>query len=384
VNRFGPGHDGAPGVENALRQKATGSKIQILGRVYGPRIVGLHNRFRARTDRYVRYLDFRTDRRLSHVPYDGLFVPGRERHRIFLRPGVSEMTVAHELMHGILYTEGFVGLRILREDLDRYPEMAALAGRLGDLLVHPVLLDRLRRSRFPVAREEIVRGARSVLQFAGPLDGAHDVGVEGGERASEPASVLHLFSRATLLAEALHRHPPFRPAIEELAIQSEPEALELGQGLRARAPWDPVRSSLRYRVRVGQLLGFLDDEARRRGTDLALRDRVLLSPFLTSKRLGQPAGRFFSVETRHEFPLQEPHSAVILRFRLDQTCSAVRLYARPEDAERARAHLARRIAETDSAEFLRATRIDTVILEPGGKARILAVDPQSVFYSSGS
>ena len=364
-----------------LRQKARGSQIKILGRVYGPRVVGLHNRFRAKTDRYVRYLDLARDENLSRVPYQGLFVPGRDRHRIYLRPGVDELTVAHELMHGILYTEGFVGLRVAKEDMLRYPALGALAGRVGDLLIHPVLVERLRRSRFPVDREEILRGARQILHFG--QAGASPRGLSDEPIRDEPSRCLFLFSRAVWLAEALLRHEAFRGPLETIVAAEEPEALDLARRIGERAPWDDARGGLGYRVRAGRMLGFLDEEGTRRGIDLALRDRILLSPFLTRRRLREPAQRFFEVEVRSAFPLQPEKHALLLRFRLDRTSSALRYYSDAALAERARDFFAEGLKGTDAETFLTRSRIDAVIIEPGRKVRIQAIDPNTALVSNG-
>jgi hypothetical protein len=350
-----------------IRQKVRGASLRILGRSYGPKIVGLHNRFRVRTDRLIRYLDLSRDERLAGIPYHGAFVPGRDRHRIYLRPGADEMTLVHELMHGILYTEGFAGLRASGEDLARYPALGVLAGRVGDLLVHPVLLQRLRRARFPVSREELLRGARSVLQ----LGSVEPAPMEEGRESR----VLRLFARAVLLAEALLRHPEFREPLRWLVAETEPECLDLSEQLASRARWDSRRNSLRHRVEIGRLLAFLDQEALRRGVDLALRDRVLLPPFLTAGRLDQPARRFFSVEVRSPFPLQERRSGLTLRFRLDGTASAFRLYGSSAAAARVRAHLEGELARMTVSEFLSRNRIDVVAMERQGRARILVFDP---------
>jgi hypothetical protein len=113
------------------------------------------------------------------------------------------------------------------------------------------------------------------------------------------------------------------------------------------------------------------------GLDLALRDRILLPPFLTAGRLGQPAQRFFAVERRTPFPLQEGRSAIILRFRLDGTAAAFRLYGSEATAERVRVHLEAQLARMTTSEFLARNRIDVVALEPRGRARILMFEPPS-------
>src|SRR5436309_2140916 len=128
-----------------LLQKITHTTVRILGTVYSSRVVGLHNRVRAHARRLLVYRD------LSLLPgahselTRGHFVPERRRLVIYLQRGAPEITVAHELIHALLYSEGFLPLRCRKDDLDRHPEIGLLAARLNDLLVHPVVFHRMRR-----------------------------------------------------------------------------------------------------------------------------------------------------------------------------------------------------------------------------------------------
>jgi len=346
----------------ALLQKISRPRVRILGTDYSSRIVGLHNRFRAHAQRLLVYKDISRFPRAVAARARGLFVAGSPRHVVYLRRGAPESTVAHELIHALLCTEGFLPLRCRTDDLARHPEIASLAESLSDLLVHPIVLARLRRYGFAPAPD--VPGA------VGPASSRRPKPVprHGPDLPPPPANAraaLRLLARAVAAAEARHRAAAGR-AGQQPAFAPGSRAFEkIVDAIAAMAPWDPDRRALDARVRAAAILRYLEETALARwGIHPALPERILVPPYLTPGRLDAPASRFFDVRVAGA-----EGDLVLVVFRIDGAACSARSYADPERAGKVTDAVRREIGSMTAAQFIERHRLEYILIERHGRCR---------------
>lgn len=346
-----------------LLQKISRPTVRILGTEYSSKIVGLHNRLRAHARRLHVYKDVtRLGASTVSLPR-GAFVPRRKRLVIYLRRGAPEVTVAHELMHAILFTEGFLPSRCRTDDVQRTPQIAELAQRLNDLLVHPVLFDRLERAGYgrPLQPRADPHGGRRP-GGTHDLGGGHGASGRGPASASSEAKILALLARSVAAAEWTQRSGESVPGEIADAIERRREGLwNLAKKVAREAPWRPKRTPLDARIRAARLLHLLETA----GTDLwdvrlHLAERILLPPYLTKKRLAAPASRLFSVHRAGASP-----EDVLILFRLDGTACSARRFSSVEKARGAEDSVRSEIDRMTAAGFVERHRLECLVLERG-------------------
>jgi hypothetical protein len=200
-----------------LLQKIRRPTVRIVGTDYSSRLVGLHNRVRAYARRLLVYKDLARLQVPAGAGTRGIFVSGRKRLFIYIKRGSPESTIAHELVHALLYGEGYLPLRCRTDDLTAHPEIGMLAGKISDLIVHPVVLDRLRLSGYG----DDPAGSRT------------DGGPSPGQRpqARNPSSAcdddnLAALSDAVGAAEAIHRLPRAARALGSSGPSSSPSSAQ--------------------------------------------------------------------------------------------------------------------------------------------------------------
>ncbi len=356
----------------ALLQKITRPRVRILGTEYSARVVGLHNRLRAHAHRLLVYKDIRRLARAADPLTRGVFVPGRRRLVIYLRSGAPEITVAHEIVHALLYTEGFLPLRCRKDDLRDYPEIGEVAQSLNDLLVHPVLFDRLRRAGYDAGDGRIPRGAQALpdAHRAGSADACiqpphgdrRAAAAESPADASLEARALATLARAVRAAQTLLRFGPARAAVVKGDIDHvERGAWDVAVAASSAAPWDPRRSPLDARVRAARLVSLLEDAARDRfGISLGLKERILMPAPLTRRRLAAAAARIFDVRTA-----VTDARVVLVAFLPDASVCSARVYADAERAGRVAAAVRREMQEMNAAAFVERHRLEYLLIAGG-------------------
>lgn len=346
-----------------MRQKLHGKSVTLLGASYPGKILGLHNLFRTRTEKRLIYKDINCCPGYVQGESAGMYVPARDKHIIYLRPGVDELTVAHELLHAILCSEGYVAARCLSADLRVEPTLGVLAGKVSDVLIHPVLLARLRRFGYALEAAERQRGAQLVQALrCWPPDSASRPAHSGDRR-----HLLRLFLTALTYVEGHFRFPEHRLQIRQGFAERSPQALQLGERLTGLAGWPAGRSPLQYRVRLARLIAYLDRVATDRGIELNLSSRILLPPFFASRRLLAPARDFFRceaiTEARQGGVEGEPYGYV-LRFIPDGSCCACGRFRHRGRLQRIMARLGKHLEELDVQGFLRCLNLEYLAIEP--------------------
>lgn len=338
----------------ALLQKITRPTVRILGTDYSPRIVGLHNRVRAHARRLLVYKDIEKLARPAAEATRGVFAPGRKRLVIYLRRGAPETTVAHELTHALLYGEGFLPLRCRSYDLTRHPGIGVLAERIHDLIVHPVVVDRLRRSGYapdsgrtqPVAPDP--RGGRRRPQTSRPRPGADEA--------------LKLLAHAVGAAEALHRLPAaqtphLRRALERLL----PGLWRITKEIARAAPWDSSRTALEARILAARVVRRLEESVEDLlGSRPRLTERILMPAYLTRRRLLSPATALFDARTA-----ELEANVVIIFFKPDGAACSARSFADPARAAKAAESVRREMQEMSASQLIERHRLEYLLLEGG-------------------
>jgi len=337
-----------------LLQKITRSTVRILGTVYSSRIVGLHNRVRAHASRLLVYKD------LSLLPGPrpeltrGLFVPGRRRLVIYLKRGATEITVAHELIHALLYGEAFLPLRCRSDDLVRNPGIGLLASRLNDLLVHPVVFERLRRCGYPISgRGTIDGGAEQVApvhRFGRPWEGS---------TGSRPLGALAM---AVAAAETIHRAPGSPATALVGSLERRTRGLgELAKRIARLAPWNRERSPLDGRLRAARIVQELERGTREIwGKEEDLPGRILMPAVLTKRRLAAPARALFDARTA-----RAGAPGVVIGFLPDGAACSARAFADASRAERVAEAVRGEMAGMSAERFIARHRLEYLFVEGG-------------------
>jgi hypothetical protein len=349
-----------------LLQKINRPTVRILGTEYSSRIVGLHNRLRAHARRLHVYKDVaRLGASTAPLPR-GAFVPRRKRLVIYLRRGAPELTVAHELMHAILFTEGFLPSRCRTDDVTRTPQIAELALRLNDLLVHPVLLDRLERSGYGRAPDVDRHAERR-------LSGGHNLNGGPASRPSVSAPpegrILALLARSVAAAEWTQRSAGRESDGIEDALERRSAGLgSLSRRIAREAPWKPKRAPLDARVRAARILRLLDTAATDLwGDRLHLQERILLPAYLTRRRLASPASRVFDVRRAEASP-----DVVLIQFLPDGTACSARRFSSVEKARGAEKAVRSEIDRVSASRFAARHRLECLIVDKGRKVLVAA------------
>jgi len=339
-----------------LLQKITRPTVLILGTAYPPRIVGLHNRVRAHARRLLVYKDLALLPLPATAGTRGLFVPGRRRLVIYLKRGSPESTLAHELVHALLYGEGFLPLRCRKDDLLRHPEIGTLAGKINDLIVHPVVFARLRRSGYQVELEGAATGA-------GPRRMSRPQRQPSPSKARASGS-LELLSHAVGAAEALHRLPKSEiPDLRRRTNAHAPGLWSLARSIARAAPWDPERTALEARVLTSTIVRLLESAGERLlPAKPSLTVRLLMPPYMTARRLEARA-----------FSLFDPglaladEATVVLTFLGDGAACSARTFTGPDQAARAMDSIRREMRGMSVAQFIDRHRIEYLLIEGGGR-----------------
>jgi hypothetical protein len=308
------------------------------------------------------YQDIQKHPGKPHPGVFGIYVPTRDRHIIYLRRGAKDITVAHELMHAILYEEGYVAIYGREEDQRKEPRIGILAHKIQDVVIHPVLFQQLRRSGFDVDQEEQLRSTSLIraLQKIPP----------------EPASpytreyILNLFSEAISYVESYFRYPLIREQLQEIYRERFPATLELGEKIIQLISWVPDRTPLKYRVLITRLIHYLDQVAEAHQINLSLPTRLLLPPFLVKSRLGDAAREFFSLKMVHECP-QDSLPVLALQFIPDKSYSRVWTFQRVEELNRAFDQLQKQLQEMTVERFLEFNHLKYLLIEKKGRKRCL-------------
>jgi hypothetical protein len=308
------------------------------------------------------YQDIRKHPGKPHPGVLGIYVPTQDRHIIYLRRGAKDITVAHELMHAILYEEGYVAIYGREEDHRKEPRIAILAHKIQDVVIHPVLFQQLRRSGFDVDQEEQLRGT-SLIQTLQKIP-------------AEPACpytseyILNLFSEAISYVELYFRYPLVREQLQKVYGERFPATLELGEKIIQLISWVPDRTPLKYRVLITRLIHYLDQVAETHHIKLSLPTRLLLPPFLVKSRLGDPAREFFSVRIVQEYP-QDLLPVLALQFIPDKSYSRVWTFRQVEELDRAFDQLQKQLQEMTVECFLGFNHLKYLLIEKKGRKRCL-------------
>jgi len=331
-------------------QKITRPTVRILGTEYSSRLVGLHNRVRMHANRLLVYKDMAGRRSPTPRHASGYFVPEQRRLVIYLRRGAPEITVAHELVHAMLHAEGYLPLRCRKDDLGKHPAIGRLAAAVNDLVIHPVVLDRLDRMGYPAPGGE--------TRIA-PRPGAGDRPHRLPAPSADPVISL---ARTVAVAEAIHRVPAADAAVMLRVLDDVRSGLgALAKEIAGLAPWDPGRSPLDARVIAAALSRRLD----RAGSDLwpdgdRLAGRLLIPACLTSRRLASPAGALFeALRPADDSPV------VVITFRPDGAACTARAYADAESAARVLERVRHDIASMSVAQLVARHRLEFLLIRGG-------------------
>ncbi len=308
------------------------------------------------------YQDIRKHPGKPHPGVLGIYVPTRDRHIIYLRRGAKDITVAHELMHAILYEEGYVTIYGREEDHRKEPRIAILAHKIQDVVIHPVLFQQLRRSGFDVDQEEQLRSTSLIQTLQKiPAEPAYPY---------TSAYILNLFSEAISYVESYFRYPWVREQLQKLYRERFPATLELGEKIIQLISWVPDRTPLKYRVLITRLIHYLDQVAEAHQIKLSLPTRLLLPPFLVKSRLGDPAREFFSLKMVQEYP-QDFLPVLALQFVSDKSYSRVWTFRQLEELDRAFDQLQKQLQEMTVERFLEFNHLKYLLIEKKGRNRCL-------------
>lgn len=347
-----------------LKQKIRGSKLTIFGKTYPSKIIGLHNRFRARTDKRLIYQDIRKHPGKIHQGIFGIYVPTQDRHIIYLRQGAKDITVAHELMHAILYEEGHAAIRCRENDQRREPRIEILAHKIQDVVIHPVLFQQLKRSGFDVDQEEKQR-------YVPLLEALQK---KPGEPANPytPRYILNLFIDAISYVESYFRFSFAQEQLQSLYHEKFPATRELGEELINLINWIPDRTPLKGRVLMVKIINHLDQVAEAHTVKLFLPMRMLLSPFFVKSRLADPAQEFFSLRAvKAEEPRDKESYTLALQFTPDKSYSRVWTFRQVAAWNQATYQLQKQLNGMTAENFLKFNYLDYFFIEKKGRRRCL-------------
>lgn len=347
-----------------LKQKITGPRLTLLGKTYPSKIIGLHNRFRAKTDKRLIYQDIRKHPGKIHQGVFGIYVPTQDKHIIYLRRGAKDITVAHELMHGILYEEGYVATRCRMADLKTEPRIGILAHKIQDVVIHPVLFQQLRRSGFDVDQEEKYRSVSLIEALQ--------------KRAAEPsdpyapAYILSLFSDAISYVESYFRYPFAREQLQRIYRERFPATLQLGEEIVQLISWIPDRTPLKYRVLMTRLIYHLDQVAEAHHVPLSLPTRILLPPFLVKSRLADPTREFFSLKRAETWESKDSGQYLLaLQFLPDKSYSQVWSFQHVDQQKQAAEQLQKQLDGMEIGDFLKFNYLEYLLIEKKSRRRCL-------------
>jgi hypothetical protein len=343
-----------------LKQKIKGSKFSIFGKTYPSKIIGLHNRFRAKTDKRLIYQDIRKLPGKVHQGVFGIYVPTQERHIIYLHRGAKDITVAHELIHAILYEEGYVAIYGRDEDQRKEPWIGILAHKIQDVVIHPIVFHQLQRFGFDVDQEE-------KQQSTSLLSAPQRKPVEPDNPYTQKY-VLNLFGDAVSYVEAHFRYPSAREQLRHFYQKRFPEALKLGENIIELISWLPDRTPLKYRILIIRLINYLDQVAKNHQVTLSLPTRLLLPPFIIKSRLTDSAREFFSLRTVKEQEGDTP-PVLALQFLSDKSYSRVWTFQREDEQRQATTQLHRQLDEMQVGRFLEFNRQKYFLIEKKGRKR---------------
>jgi hypothetical protein len=348
----------------AILQKIKRPTVEILGTRYSSRIVDLHNRMRAGARTLLVYKDIARLGAAKEVR--GVFLPRERRLVIYLRRGAPEATVAHELIHAILYTDGFLPMRCRSDDLIAFPAIGRIARALNDLLVHPVVHAHLQRAGY--ATGEVLPAGHSPRRgkiARPPRPGVRDGAGSPADAGFESHVIGHL-AAAIERAESLLRLGIDREAPPpEAGPGGRASSTDLSRRLAAAAPWDPRRTPVDARVRAAAMMRLLEEEAFERwGARLSLPERILMPPYLTKARLEAPSLSIFDVRQGGQ-----RGDVVLIVFVPDQTACSARVYSDAARALRVVTALRGGMSGTRAASFADRHRLQYLVIEGGRRYR---------------
>jgi len=261
--------------------------MDILGRTYSRRIDELYNRLKELVGADIVFDDLIEPDDLFGNP-NGQYHSGEDPPRISLRPAVSEATVAHELLHGILCYTGYPGWHDgLRK---RFPYASDTARQICHCCIHIVIDQRLEHLGYDVIGlkssfvESCISGLPNKGESVTNLPGKHTwcirIACESARQVAPPGIAPPL---ANLFAEEARRQ---FPRCEILAKEFTAISQEMDT--------EDLRSVQRT---MWAMLQTVQSQYGKHPHCATLAKTVVLIPlYVTSAQLPRPANRLIKLE----------------------------------------------------------------------------------------